>query len=310
MARQSGLGFLGARKIVDHYIAPASIPQGPATLHMSGSSTTQRSPTGSPSTHCEHEHMAMRRGDFVEFSGLRRQTEVNGKIGIVKDWIESKQRYAVQPARGSRILLAKVDNLVPSACGINACDLDAIGFWPAVALGGEESARVLDMPVMTMDDWPPAIYYEDGWPADDYADKRDYLQERFSWSEPKCLGGVTSRGQAKPDFVMYYDADDVISPVNMTAERIAALMPSWEHGKVPAPPSGYRGLCILEYAPTIRQTFGSAGVFPRCAHPTRSLRTRFTLAELRAVLLYQTTKEAQEMYARHMDPEHCMCGGL
>ena len=254
--------------------------------------------------------MAIRRGDFVEFSALRRQTEVNGMIGIVEQWVESKQRYAVQPARGGKVLLAKVDNLVTSACGMDACDLDAIGFWPAMALGGEENTRVTDIPLMTLEGWPPAIYRKDGWPADDHTFKRDYLRARFSWSEPKCLGGVTSRGQAKPDFVMYYDADDVISPVNIIAERIAALMPYWEHAKVPAPPSGYRGVCILEYAPTVRHMFGSHGGFPRRPYSTRSVRTRFTMSELRAVLLYQTTKEAQEMYARHMDPEHCVWGGL
>ena len=239
----------------------------------------------------------------VRTLGLRRQPHWNGTVGLVKQWLDGKERFAVIPPRGDRLLLVQSLNMNKYACDETTGGLSAIAFWP------ETAARKRDnIPTHALQGWPTNTYSGEGWPLSDHA-QRTYLRDTLSWSDPQCLGGVTSRGQPKPDFVMYYDAGDDVSPANGMAERVAALMPSWERSKVPAPPSGYRGVCVLEYAPTIRQTFGSHSEWsPPVASRTPTL--KFTLAELREALLYQSTEDAEAMYARHNDPMHCVLGGL
>jgi len=56
-----------------------------------------------------------------------------------------------------------------------------------------------------------------------WAKKRRFLKENKGWKEPQILGGVTSQGKAKPDFMMYYDAGETTAPINCWAKKIASL---------------------------------------------------------------------------------------
>ena len=74
-----------------------------------------------------------------------------------------------------------------------------------------------------------------------WAKKTRFLKENKGWKEPQILGGVTSQGKAKPDFMMYYDAGETTAPINCWAKRIASLLPNFELSKVESPRNGYRG---------------------------------------------------------------------
>ena len=56
-----------------------------------------------------------------------------------------------------------------------------------------------------------------------WAKKTRFLKENKGWKEPQILGGVTSQGKAKPDFMMYYDAGETTAPINCWAKKIASL---------------------------------------------------------------------------------------
>ncbi|KAJ9436326.1 hypothetical protein DIPPA_23068, partial [Diplonema papillatum] len=87
------------------------------------------------------------------------------------------------------------------------------------------------------------------WPTE-WAHEKPFLAEKLEWGNPQILGGIERAGMPKPSFMMYYDAADATSTVNNIAESVAALLPSYELGKVPAPAGGkYRGACILVYSP-------------------------------------------------------------
>ena len=58
-----------------------------------------------------------------------------------------------------------------------------------------------------------------------WAKERRFLKENKGWKEPQIVGGVTSQGKAKPDFMMYYDAGETTAPINCWAKRIASLLP-------------------------------------------------------------------------------------
>ena len=137
-----------------------------------------------------------------------------------------------------------------------------------------------------------------GWP-EDWTDEKRYLTEQKGWKIPEVLGGVTSKGKAKPDFMMYYDVGEVEAPLNQWAENIAALVPEFEHRKVPSPPQGYRGTCILVYSPMI--SGGKA---------TSDIGAKFSLEELRDVIHFHSTQEAREMYKSHDNPIHRVFGGM
>jgi len=78
------------------------------------------------------------------------------------------------------------------------------------------------------------------------------LKKVKKWKNPSILG-FSSKRAAKPDLMMYYDVDDLTSPVNDLANRIAAATPSYKHTEATAPngEGGYRGNIIIVSSPTM-----------------------------------------------------------
>ena len=160
----------------------------------------------------------------------------------------------------------------------------------------ESEIKVLDVP---------------NWPSDDGNGKEsDCLKETFGWKDPHILGGVTRENHPKPDFMMYYDANDVESPINAVATCVAQLLPNFELSKVPRP-ACYRGVCVLIYCPMISELgsgYTSMG-FPSKVS-TGPKDAKFSLQQLRQVLHFHTTSRATAMYRRHDNPQHRLFGDL
>jgi hypothetical protein len=78
------------------------------------------------------------------------------------------------------------------------------------------------IPAQAFPDWPE-IKTEEG----------TFLMNNLKWKNPKIAGGITSEGNEKPDFVIYFDAVDEESPLNNVAQAAIDLLPVYEIGKVP-----------------------------------------------------------------------------
>lgn len=153
----------------------------------------------------------------------------------------------------------------------------------------------------------------DKWPTD-WTKERLFLKDQLDWIQPEILGGITSQGQAKPDFQMYYDAKDTTSPRNDVAKRVASLFPEYEVRKVEGPKNGiFRGPCILVYSPMMSSMFGDdeehgGGAFQTHVVPQSRPGKRRSLDQMQQVLFFQTTAEATRMYQEHDNPMHRMFG--
>jgi len=114
-------------------------------------------------------------------------------------------------------------------------------FWPTIDATGSGTTGT-DIPVHAFEDWPD----------NDMVGEIPFLKERLKWKNPKILGGIVSPGNAKPDFVMYSDADDELPPINAIDMNIRDLLPGYEIGKVSSLRRGLpiRGACVLMYKPT------------------------------------------------------------
>ena len=163
-----------------------------------------------------------------------------------------------------------------------------------------------DIKVNVWEDWP-----------DNHVEDTRFLRNTLHWANPQCLGGVTSEFSAKPNFMMYFDADDGISHINIIAEAIANLLPDYELVKVKKPVGDgrYRGVCIIVHSPMkITHRFGGVGMPADFSEPvavaTGSPDAKFSLQQLRQVLYFHTTQRAHDMYREHSNPMHRMFGDL
>eukprot|EP01063_Lacrimia_lanifica_P017929 TRINITY_DN24908_c0_g1_i1.p1 TRINITY_DN24908_c0_g1~~TRINITY_DN24908_c0_g1_i1.p1 ORF type:complete len:444 (+),score=119.51 TRINITY_DN24908_c0_g1_i1:58-1389(+) len=214
-------------------------------------------------------------GSLVRIGGESSQPSLNGCTAQVVS-LKDNGRVEVRQAHAAR------SYTLDAAC-VAALPADAARrhehaeFWPLAQSGGVAVSPVSG-------EWPS-----------DWSQEKAFLK-RQGWKAPEILGGVTQKGYRKPDFMMYYDAKDTASPVNPFAEAIAALLPGYERGKVPAPKGGkYRGSCILVFSPMNTSN---------TKHDTR-----FTLDELREVVQFHTTDGAKAMYTAHDNPMHRVFGG-
>ena len=57
----------------------------------------------------------------------------------------------------------------------------------------------------------------------------------MGFKNPQILGGVTRKHMSKPDFMMYYDAENTSAKTNEWANNIAKKLPGYELDKVPTP---------------------------------------------------------------------------
>ena len=111
------------------------------------------------------------------------------------------------------------------------------------------------------------------------------------WKNPSILGFSSKRAD-KPDLMMYFDVDDLTSPVNALANRIAAATPSYKHEEActeaPKSAAGYRGNVIIVSSPTISEVESPSGVQ---SIVNAKFDTTFTMSRLQKKLMFFKTEE-------------------
>merc|ERR1719378_348693 len=151
-----------------------------------------------------------------------------------------------------------------------------------------------------------------GWPANQ-SQEIAYMQKYMSFKNPVCQTGITSEGQPKPDFCMYYDADDVESKINQWALNIVRLLPSYETGKYQPPKDGYRGACVIVYSPTFSMTESShdmklpgAKSSGKPVYTQSSFNNKYSINQLEEVVRFHSTNKGAKQYQAHDNPFHRM----
>jgi len=145
-----------------------------------------------------------------------------------------------------------------------------------------------------------------------------FLRQKFKWTNLEILGGIESRMAAKPDVVMYFDADDEESPINNIAARIENLLPDYELSKVSPRAGPIRGVCVLVYPSPMKSTFGGMGSpeFVASMPPagieftSGNANRQFSVQQLREVLEFQESQEGRAQYEAQDNPIHRMFGGM
>jgi len=248
-------------------------------------------------------------GEIVKLQNLSRP-DLNGRFGIVQSFVNDTGRYEVVSidGHGNRRLALKPENLTQQGI-IKPADPDFsserrfqhVVFWPRPK--GSTNA----IPVQAFDDWPPSHY-----------DEEVFLMEKLHWKDPQVLGGVESRGVAKPDFMMYFDAGNTHAPINMAAKMILANLPDYELSKLGLESSHSttpRGACVLVYSPMKMSTPQSFGIPGQDDVPTEMMTAGnpdrlFSLQQLLGTLSFQMSPEGRQQYEEHDDPMHRMFGGM
>jgi hypothetical protein len=243
----------------------------------------------------------LRAGIIAVIHGLKNQAKWNGRSALLMSSVLTKGpcrgRVKVLPeAKGSDFLAIKAENLSPV---------------PVVSLSEKTHQLCMFWPTVRSDPVQDEIYVKSlpDWPAH-WTEEKEYLRSQYNWIQPELLSEITSRGQAKPDFQMDFDAADVESPINHVATAIYKLLPSYEQTNAPSPPSGtIRGPCVLCFSPMKSTTFGS--------HMTSDITTvsasadkQWSLHDFQTVLYFHTLEEAREQYKRHNNPMHRMFDDL
>ena len=221
-------------------------------------------------------------GTVIRAIDLKSQKNLNGKMGVIQKEVNPETgRYPILLSQGSSLFCFKACNLEIVNLGKkNDVKHEVMMFWPTADNYRVKKAE--EIIVNPIENWPTQWTLE-----------REFLKTKLGWTAPDILGGITSQGQAKPDFQMYYDAKDITSPKNVVAKCIASLLPEYEVQKVQAPQDGFRGACILVYSP-----MNCNGVFQT------SEEKRWSLEQMQQVLFFQTTVEAKKMYKSHDNPMH------
>ena len=243
-------------------------------------------------------------GSVVQMTGLR-TADLNGKLGVVKRFDKESGRYEILKSHGTRASVGiKPENITQDSI-TKPSDPDFAGarryqhvvFWPRV-----DSRRASAIPVHAFPDWSPRS-------------KHDFLRRRLGYVNIQSFSGVENRGSAKPDFILYFDAADDVSPINHTAAAIKSNLPGYEIGKVDREYQNKtpRGPCVLVYSPMSSTTFyGGKGMPTTQVASTTSGNTnrRFSLEQLMGTLLFQESEEGRAQYRAHDNPMHRMFGDL
>jgi len=178
-------------------------------------------------------------GKLVRISGLKGKPELNGSLGVVVGAApDSNDRSVVR----NKVMLGKGNTTI----SLKVCNLEEAVF--------DEAAKVHEVALF----WPPArsdsrwdtvnVAPIAGWP-EDFTQETSFMKKHLEWKDPQVLGGLESFGDAKPNYMMYYDAQDTDSFVNHFANKIALgpdVQRYWDY-KVPKPAGSgdYRGACII-----------------------------------------------------------------
>eukprot|EP00485_Elphidium_margaritaceum_P006112 CAMPEP_0202703138 /NCGR_PEP_ID=MMETSP1385-20130828/16019_1 /ASSEMBLY_ACC=CAM_ASM_000861 /TAXON_ID=933848 /ORGANISM="Elphidium margaritaceum" /LENGTH=260 /DNA_ID=CAMNT_0049360931 /DNA_START=32 /DNA_END=814 /DNA_ORIENTATION=- len=242
---------------------------------------------------CNQEQQ-YRPGDIVTVSGLKSAIVLNGMFGVVKRSCSVNNRNRVE------VLVAGYSQAV----GIKPCNLtimkpSTVRRFQHAAFWSKVDGKI---PMCTFDDWPS------NWSE---SEERRFLRKTLRWKDPQILGGIESEGVAKPNFMMYFDAGDDLSPINEAAASIENLLPGYELGKISGSRIGpIRGICVLVYSPTMSSLTSSFGPAPTGVIISDSRDRLFSLSELRDVLAFQDSPAARAQYKAHDNHMHRMFGGL
>lgn len=226
-------------------------------------------------------------GDLVRIAGISSEKELNDQLALVLELVENTGRVAVRIQRGNRTLSLRPEKLTKLNFNSKERKYQHCAFWPCLNNTGK-----------------PVVFPISSWPKD-YKDEIPFLKSVMKWHNPQILGGVTSKGQAKPDFMMYYDAGDTESPLNLFAKRFALLLPDYELFKVEAPEDGYRGTCVLIFSP-MTSILTKHNISTVSADESK----QWSLEELKEVITFHMSNEAEKMYERHSHPAHRMYGDI
>ena len=218
--------------------------------------------------------------DIVRISGVKNRPELNSQLAFVVNPTQVNDRVHVAVQKGEGLISLKRDKLTKYIFSHSDRIYQHCAFWPF----SHEGKPV----VFPIDSWPK-------WPREEIP----YLKKILNWGNPQIMGGITSKGQRKQDFMLYYDADDNHSPQNKFAETICAHMPQFEQCKVVKPKKGYRGICVMVYAP-MKSARRNGTLICWSSLDDK----RWTLDELLEVITFHGTQEAKDMYLRHSHPTH------
>eukprot|EP00978_Attheya_sp_CCMP212_P016853 scaffold44492_cov56-Attheya_sp.AAC.1 len=250
--------------------------------------------------------------DVVEIHGLQKAQHFNGRKALVLKRVTEGPlagRFQVLPgAKGGHTIavqssnLRKVhyaDNIMTERCH------QMCFFWP-----NKKSKSDPSPPFVTDvgEEWPPE--------ENDFLEKQ-HLKSVHGWTEPALLSGITSQGQEKPDFQMYVDTGDTVSPINHIATTIAKLLPSYEISKASSYSSGkpIHGPCVFMYSPTKSSFFGSSNApvpVPNLqpGFMSSNANKQWSLESLQHALQYHMTSDAEDAYRLHDNPMHRVFGGI
>ena len=114
--------------------------------------------------------------------------------------------FQVMLAKGDTTISAKASNLTSLDFDETAQKHEVGIFWPKASSSQRESI------VCPIKDWPS-----------DYNRETQFLRKNLKWTDPQILGGVEGPGDAKPNYMMYYDAKDVKSFPNQFANAVSFL---------------------------------------------------------------------------------------
>ena len=226
---------------------------------------------------------------------------------MVKRFHAGSGRYHIVKSQGTNACVGIKPEHITRANVIQPSDPDFAGarryqhvvFWPRVSKGIDA------IPLHSFTDWP-----------EDWTQELPFLRRRLGYVNPQTLSGVESEGSAKPDFVVYFDAADGVSPINEAAVAIKRSLPGYEVGKLPreAQDKTPRGPCVLVYSPMTSSVMFGGGMgtsktqyAPTTAGPEGRL---FSLEQLRGTLLFQESAEGRAQYRAHDNPMHRMFGGM
>lgn len=232
-------------------------------------------------------------GSVVEITGLCGNVELNGMLGVVKRFVTDTERFEVMLSGRRNTIAAKPANLILQESSQERRFQHA-AFWPKLN-------RTI-IPMCTFDDWPK---------GDNELQERRFLREKLKWTNPTVLSGIESKNVPKPNFVIYFDADDEVSPINDIAASMEQRLPDYELTKVEYVCKGrpIRGVCVLVYSPMVSTLYSSTGPSSQVL-PAQNANRHFSLQELRDVLKFQESPEGIAQYKAHDNPMHRVFGGM
>jgi len=223
---------------------------------------------------------------MVTIQGLVKRPELNGRVAIILAKSKSSERWETAVNGGRQFASLKPQNITEYDPDVNSKKHKFVELWPEYNSDDiERKSLISEIP-----GWPP---------RDDWALELKFLKEKLGWKNPQTVTGITSKGRAKPDWAMYFDAAETKADVNIYAEALIQHLPQYELVKWEDPVGGeIRGSVVLIYSPMV-----SGGVW--CSEEGKL----WSLQDLQEKLVhYHLYENCANMYKEHDNPYHRMFG--